>query len=129
MKCPTCKKGALHPWDGPLTIVGVNVTVHGEHCDSCDEILFSDAELERQEKKVAAVLVERGVRTAKEFKFVRKVAELKATEVAEMLDVAAETISRWESGERPIPRMAAFALGELFEHPKLARKKLEALAV
>lgn len=129
MKCPTCKKGDLHPWEGPLTFVDVTVIAHGEHCHACEEILFSDAELQRQEKEAAAVLVERGVRTAKEFKFVRKVAELKATEVAVMLDVAAETISRWESGERPIPRMAAFALGELFEHPKLARKKLEALAV
>lgn len=37
-------------------------------------------------------------------------------------------VSRWERGEVEIPRTAAYALGELFAHPKLTRQRLEAFA-
>jgi len=62
------------------------------------------------------------------FKFVRKKAGLRANEVAEMFGVRKETVSRWERDEVPIPRTAAYALGALFEHPKLTRQRLEAFA-
>ena len=84
--------------------------------------------MKRQEVSAAHALVTRGIRTGVEFKFVRKVVGLRATEVAEMLDVRPETMSRWERGELDLPRLAAFALGELLEHPKLTRQKLEAFA-
>jgi transcriptional regulator with XRE-family HTH domain len=48
----------------------------------------------------------------------------KATEIAELLDVRPETVSRWERGEVDIPRAAAFALGELYEHPHVTKRKL-----
>jgi hypothetical protein len=34
----------------------------------------------------------------------------------------------WERGEIEIPRAAAFALGELFEHPVVTTRKLDAFA-
>jgi transcriptional regulator with XRE-family HTH domain len=63
-----------------------------------------------------------------EFKFVRKLAGLRANEVADMFGVRKETVSRWQRGEVEIPRPAAYALGELFAHPKLTRQRLAALA-
>ena len=111
-----------------MTLSGVTFDAVGEECSSCGETLFDDIEVRRQEKLIAAALVARGIRTGKDFKFVRKIAGFTAVEVAAMLDVRPETVSRWESGELDVPRLAAFALGELFEHPRIVRAKLEAFA-
>lgn len=128
MRCPSCKKdGAFLPWEGPLKLMGLEVLGRGMRCP-CGEILFSDGEVQRQERELASALVARGIRTAAEFKFVRKIAELRAVEVAEMLDVRPETVSRWERGETDIPRLAAFALGELFERPQAVRQRLAGAA-
>ncbi len=125
--CPNCKKeNTLRPFVGPVNVRGVEVLGRGLRCSSCGEILFSASDLETQEKEVATLIVKRGIRTGDEFKLVRKVADLKATEVAELLDVRPETVSRWERGEVEIPRAVAFALGELHDRPRVIREKLEA---
>jgi len=129
MKCPSCGKGeTFRPWSGKLAVMGVEVAATGKRCSSCDETLFTADEVEQQERAAAELIVARGVRTGEEFRFVRKVAGLRANDVAAMLDATPETVSRWEGGKLAIPRLAAFALGELFEHPKIARRKLEAFA-
>jgi putative zinc finger/helix-turn-helix YgiT family protein len=128
MQCPTCKKETLRPWKGQITRMGVELAVAGQRCSSCEETIFDGDEVQRQERDVATAIVARGVRTADEFKFVRKVAGFRANELAELLDVRAETISRWERAEAEIPRSAAFALGELYDRPRVTREKLEAFA-
>jgi putative zinc finger/helix-turn-helix YgiT family protein len=128
MQCPTCKKDMLRPWKGMITRMGVELEAAGRQCGSCGEAIFEGDEVQRQEREIAAALVARGVRTAVEFKFVRKMAGFRANEIAELLGVRPETVSRWERGEAEIPRSAAFALGELFDRPRVTREKLEAFA-
>jgi putative zinc finger/helix-turn-helix YgiT family protein len=129
MRCPTCKKeDSFRPWTGTSTVMGFELEGRGQRCKACGEILIELAEVERQHRIAAERLVARGIRSGREFKLVRKVIGLRATEVAEMFDVRKETVSRWERGEVAIPRTAAFALGALFEHPKLTRQRLEAFA-
>lgn len=129
MRCPSCKPNdTMTPWEGTVKVMGVEVTSRGSRCSSCAELLFSAQEMQDQERAVAAALVKRGVRSAKEFKFVRKVAGLRANELAELLDVRPETVSRWERGEVEIPRTVAFALGEMFERPRATKEKLTLLA-
>lgn len=129
MRCPACKKeGTLCPWKGMTPVMGLEIEAHGQRCKACGEILTPIAELERQGQLAAEQLVARGIRTGDEFRFVRKHAGLRANEVAEMFGVRKETVSRWERGEVEIPRTAAFALGQLFAHPKLTRQRLEAFA-
>jgi len=106
----------------------MKIIARGKRCRSCGEILFDGDELERQEKDIASALVARGIRTGTEFKLVRKVAGFRANEVAEMFGVRPETVSRWERGEVELPRTAAYALGELYEHPKITQQKLAAFA-
>jgi DNA-binding transcriptional regulator YiaG len=89
--------------------------------------LYDHEEVGRQEQELAAALVERGVRTGPEFALVRKAAGFRAVEIAELFGVRPETVSRWEHGEGEIPRTAAFALGQLYAHPKLTRQSFEAL--
>jgi len=129
MRCPTCKKeDSFRPWEGTTPVMGFELEAHGQRCKACGEILIRLAERGRQERIAAERLVARGIRCGREFKFVRKVIGLRATEVADMFGVRKETVSRWERDEVAIPRTAAFALGALFEHPKLTRQRLEAFA-
>ena len=129
MRCPSCKKtDTLRSWTGALQVMGVEIVAHGRRCRSCGETLYEAGELERQERELATALVARGIRTGQEFKHVRKIAGLRANDVAEMFGVRPETVSRWERGEGELPRTAAFALGQLYEHPKITRQKLEAFA-
>lgn len=128
MKCPSCKSEPMREWDGEITRMGVAFAARGLRCDACGEIVFDLAEAERQEALLADALVERGVRTGAEFVFVRKSADLKATEVADLFGVRPETVWRWEHDQTEIPRTAAYALGQLYKHPKLTRQSFEALA-
>ena len=120
MQCPTCKKDMLRPWKGMITRMGLDFEATGRQCGSCGETILEGDEVQRQEREIATVLVHRGVRTAAEFKFVRKMAGFRANEIAERLGVRPETVSRWERCEAEIPRSAAFALGELFERPRVS---------
>lgn len=129
MRCPNCKSvDSFRPWEGTMKLRGVEFLAHGERCRECGEIVFDSSEVKRQERLVATGLVERGVRSGRDFQYVRKVAGLKATELAELLDVRPETVSRWERDEVEVPRVVAFTLGELFERPRVVREKLEALS-
>lgn len=127
MRCPMCKKtDTMRPWEGPITRRGVQIDARGERCTSCGDTLFDYSEVGRQERLIASAFVARGVRTGSEFKFVRKIAGFKATEVAELVGVRPETVSRWERDEIELPRLAAFAVGELYDRPRVTRDKLEA---
>jgi putative zinc finger/helix-turn-helix YgiT family protein len=129
MRCPEChKETKRRPWKGEVTLMGVAVQARGDQCPACEGLLFDASELERVDRVAAAAVVRRGVQTSKEFRFVRKTAGLRAVDVADLLGVRPETVSRWERGEVEIPRAIAFVLGELFEHPKAAKEKLETLA-
>jgi putative zinc finger/helix-turn-helix YgiT family protein len=129
MQCPSCgKTGTIRAWEGRIERYGVEIAAHGKRCRECGETLFDLVEMKRQERAIAKELAARGVRTGSEFKLVRKVAGLRAVDVAAMLNVTPETVSRWECGTVEIPRAAAYVLGDLLEHPKLARERLEAFA-
>jgi putative zinc finger/helix-turn-helix YgiT family protein len=129
MRCPQCKKeDTLRPWEGTTTIRGVEVHARGQRCNSCGETLYTGLEVDRQFDEVARVIVARGIRDGSEFQFVRKATKFRAADLAELLDVRPETISRWERGEAEIPRAAKYALGQLLLAPEATRKALETLA-
>jgi DNA-binding transcriptional regulator YiaG len=127
MRCPTCKKeDTFRPWKGVLPTMGIDLRGQGRRCEACGEILIALSECGRLQRLAAEQLVARGIRSGVEFKLVRTLARLRANEVAEMFGVRKETVSRWERGQVEIPRTAAYTLGQLFEHPKLTRQRLEA---
>jgi putative zinc finger/helix-turn-helix YgiT family protein len=129
MQCVTCKKiDSYRPWEGLVPVMGIQVMSHGMRCGSCGEIVFNADQVRAQERAAARALVTRGVRAGNELRFVRKLAGLTAAELSEILDVRPETVSRWERGEVEIPRPVAFTIGQLYEHPRAARQRLDALA-
>jgi DNA-binding XRE family transcriptional regulator len=82
-------------------------------CQDCGEYSFSSSQIHDAELKAAiAVLVDKGASGAV-FRSVRKILGLKQTELAALLDVSAETISRFECGKQvvqPATRLAVEAL-------------------
>lgn len=128
MRCPTCKnEDTLRPWEAPETIMGVEVRARGQRCSSCGETVFTGLEIDRQNAEVARGIVARGIRTGEEFKWVRKAAGYRAADIAELLDVRPETISRWERGEAAIPRAAVYTVSQLLVEPEATRRELEKL--
>jgi DNA-binding transcriptional regulator YiaG len=128
-RCVSCKKeNTLCASKERFRMYGVELLGEAIRCNHCGEVYWPGAEVKRQETEAAAMIVARGIRNGKQFQFIRKMLQLKATDLAALLDVRPETISRWERGEYPVDRAAAFVLGELYDRPRVVRAKLEALA-
>ena len=90
-----------------------------EVCAGCGERFLSAKELERFELAVAVELARIGWRTGSALRFMRKALGFRVSEWAELLGVAPETLSRWETSESE-PDAHAFAFAG-----KLAAERLE----
>ena len=82
-------------------------------CTACDKLYFDNNVLERFELHVAGKLADAGVSTGPAFRFMRKSLGMRATDLAALLDVSAETISRWETEKRAVDRGALALVGAL----------------
>ena len=78
-------------------------------CSGCGERYLEARTLARFEQRIAVSLARAGETRGEVFKLARKAVGLRAADLGELLGVAPETISRWETGERPVDR-GAFAL-------------------
>jgi YgiT-type zinc finger domain-containing protein len=79
-------------------------------CRACGETQFEGSVLQRFDLHVAVCLIEAGVGSGAAFRFLRKALGLRAVDVAELLDVSAETLSRWETEKRALDRGALAVL-------------------
>ncbi len=82
-------------------------------CTSCRETFIGAEDLAAFETAVAVRLADAGASSPGAFRFMRKAVGLKASDLAALLDVTAETMSRWENGKLPIPRAPAALLGAM----------------
>ena len=127
MNCPNCKQtDRFQPWEGEVERAGVTFLARGDKCE-CGEILFDYEEAGRHSRIVADAIVERGIHSGAELKLVRKVAGLKATELAALVGVRPETVSAWETGKGALPPTVAYVVADLYERPRKARARLEAI--
>jgi putative zinc finger/helix-turn-helix YgiT family protein len=94
----------------------------GRVCADCGESYLDAKTLERFELTVAVYLALAGETTGEVFKFIRKAVGMKATELADLLEVAPETISRWETDGRAVDRGAFVLIADM------AREALEGRA-
>ncbi len=79
-------------------------------CSLCDERYYEAKDLIAAEDAVTRDLMARGIRDSAVFKYLRKAVGLKATELADLLGVTAETVSRWENGHNEADRAVWAAL-------------------
>jgi DNA-binding XRE family transcriptional regulator len=82
-------------------------------CGNCGESFLSGPDLGRAELLAGAEALARGLRDSQTFKFVRKSLGLRAADLGELLDVSAETVSRWENGHREADRSVWNAVADL----------------
>ena len=127
-RCSNCGKNALKRCTVSVVSAGLRAGAEGYRCQKCDQLFFDDVEASIG-AGVALELIRRGIRRGHDFGKVRRQLGMTAVEVGRLLQIAPETLSRWERGNRTIPPLAAFALGSLYEDAERTRARLEALAV
>lgn len=97
-----------------------STTIPGLVCDACDESVADLRDGERFDLAVADLLSE-ATPTGDSFRFLRKVAGMRAKDLARMLGVTGDTISRWENGKHAIDRAAFFVLGMVVREKREGR--------
>ena len=135
-KCPTCGKGRLRNGESveeyEFGSVTFKVTVPASVCSACGEALVAGPDLQRAELAVAAKVAALGLVSAETFRFMRAAVGLKGLELARLLQVTPESLSRWENGKREVDRSAWILLADLvIDHvagTRCRRERLEAMA-
>ncbi len=131
-KCPMCgaKKLEAATCEATQRVDGLTftATVPCQRCGACGEELVGGDGLERFDLTVAVELVRSGRRTGAALRFMRKCLGYKSGDLAALLDVAPETFSRWETGERE-PDARAFALVGFLAAARLRGEDEDALAL
>ena len=114
-------------------------------CSSCGEQTVSGPDLLAFDAAVAGELARSGVSSPDALKFLRKSMALTAAELAELLELRPETISRIENGKMPVDRRTVALVGALaldhlagrsetadrlraLAHPPKGRKRVEVKA-
>ena len=88
-------------------------TVPAIRCAGCGKQTIDGFALGAFELSTAGELARRGEVSPESFKFMRKTLGMRAVDLAELLDVTPETISRWENDKQPIDRKAAALLSAM----------------
>lgn len=105
------------------TVAGVTflAELEAEVCGACGESYVHGNVLEKFELAIAAELAKLGRCTPEAFKFMRKVLAMRAIDLAKLLDVAPETVSRWENRGLPVEPRAFALLGILVSERRAGR--------
>lgn len=116
-RCVQCGHEGLVPGNVEETarVAGqdFSASVTADVCPECEEAYVSGEELSRFRKGIALELARTGNTSPVAFAFMRKAIGLRATQLAELLDVAPETVSRWEHGKTSLDRSTLAVLGEM----------------
>ena len=114
MKCPMCNKGTVKAADVEISerVAGhtFTATIRGERCAACGEVFYPGPAVEAFEIAVARALTSTDEAGGETFKYARKAMGIRAEDLANLLGVARETISRWETGTHPIDSAALAVL-------------------
>ena len=116
-RCTECGSDELAEATAPDTLVVAGYTFTADlpavQCGRCGAIFFEGQGIADFERAVAGEIAQRGPATGETFRFMRKALGLKAVDLAEMLDVTPETVSRWETGKLPMARTSWLTLSSL----------------
>lgn len=115
-RCPQCGGGIGRSTKSQTSAVDGStfiVKMPAYACRQCRAVFLEGRALERADLEIACVLALRGPATGETFRFLRKAVGLRAVVVATLLNVTAETISRWENGQRPVDGNAWLAVGSI----------------
>lgn len=135
-RCTNCGHTDLDPAgikEVVRTLGGVRMSVEvpAQTCRNCGERFIRAADLGAAEGAITYALVARGIGGADVARWLRKGAELRVDELAVLLGVTAEAVSRWEQAPGP-DRATIAVLGDLavdaLNGRTTARDRLQAAA-
>lgn len=97
------------------TVAGVEFTAElpALRCRKCGETYFDLSTLEAFEVGIATELGARGVRKPEAIAYIRKALGLRAVDLAKLLAVTSDTVSRWERGAVEMSPAVFAVLGAL----------------
>lgn len=104
-KCPDCGGKLVEAKHGHTSRIAghtFTATLPVDRCETGGHWFVADRDLAAYEAAVASRLVEGNVTRPDALRFLRGVLGLKGAELADLLHLRRETISRWEQGKRPI---------------------------
>jgi putative zinc finger/helix-turn-helix YgiT family protein len=131
-KCPSCGKAALrvgqHAHVARAAGVQFSAALPALVCGSCGEAIVEDSTVERFELLAARELARMGIGSSDAFRFMRKALGMTAAELARVLDVTPETVSRWETGKVALGRSVVVTLASLVADRIEGRDRTLALA-
>lgn len=121
MKCNQCGRNTIERSEirHEVNVDGARFVgkLPGTKCTSCKDTEISLDDLTRFEHAVAMRLAEQGPVNGASLRYMRKSIPLSAAALAELLRVAPETVSRWETGERGVDRAAWLVVRALLLDP------------
>ncbi|HEY3451051.1 MAG TPA: helix-turn-helix domain-containing protein [Myxococcales bacterium] len=120
-RCVQCHAKVLRKADhqDSLTIAGrvFSRKIPALRCSNCGETYIHGPDLGALERDATSVIAREGPCSGETFQFLRKFLGMRGADLAELLDVAPETLSRWETGQRPVDRASWLALSVMvLEH-------------
>ena len=107
-------------------IAGVRFEVEqpARRCSKCGEVYRAVDLLGLHELAIAAELARRGIRKGEAVRYMRRAIGLRASDFAELLDVTADTVGRWERDVRPIDPATFAVLGSLVHDHREGRRTM-----
>ena len=85
--------------------------VQGWRCSVCQEEAFEGADLHRFELGIVRDLAQHAEPSASAFRRMRRILGFSSSELAALVGVALETVSRWENGVRAVDALSFRVLG------------------
>jgi len=82
-------------------------------CQSCRDVTFEDEVLTRADLEIACAIVARARPSGEALRFLRKSIGMRAADLASLLSVTPETVSRWENDQRAVDSNAWVLTGSL----------------
>ncbi len=88
-------------------------TIPAFKCSKCGETYTEAVDHARAQLEAARRLADAGEVNGAGFRFMRHALGMRALQLAQLLGVAAETVSRWETGGRDVDKLAWATIGAL----------------
>lgn len=97
----------------PSDSIVFRVQSKADRCMKCGSMLVESREMGAGELRAAGWLAKHNIVSGASFRFMRKALMFRANELADLLGVTAESISRWENGRLAVDRRVWFLLAEI----------------
>jgi hypothetical protein len=105
-KCSTPMREAVISKEYPIAGVAFAVTMPGHVCPVDDSWIVSNEVSQEIDRKAVRAIATHGPATGRTLKYLHAFLQLKGTELAALIGVQPETLSRWESEAQPLAQLA-----------------------